>query len=218
MGLSVKICGVTSSNIIATAVKGKAKFIGFIFYPPSPRSINPDQAAVLAAPYKSKISTVGVFVNPDNYLLDNVFAHIKLDFVQLHGDESINRVLEIKVRTGASIIKAITLSNANDLAKVKEYKLLADWILFDAKPPLNVNNALPGGNALPFDWKLLTKKSDPGVGLPWFLSGGLNVDNLYDAVSISGAQAVDVSSGVESSYGKKDPVLVREFLKLSAGF
>ena len=103
------------------------------------------------------------------------------------------------------------------LAKVKQYRLLADWILFDAKPSPNDKDALPGGNALSFDWKLLTKKYDPGFGLPWLLSGGLNIDNLYDAVSISGARAVDVSSGVESSYGKKDPILVKEFLKLSAG-
>ena len=215
MGLSVKICGVTNSNIMDSAVQGNARFVGFVFYPPSPRSINPDQAAKLAAPFKSKISTVGVFVNPGNELLDNVFTHIKLDFVQLHGEESITRALEIKVRTGAGIIKAITLSNASDLAKAKKYSLLADWILFDAKPPENDKAALPGGNALSFDWSLLTKKSDPGDGLPWLLSGGLNIDNLYDAVSISGAQAVDVSSGVESSYGEKDPALVREFLKLS---
>ena len=154
--------------------------------------------------------------NVDN-LGHAIYANIGLDFVQLHGEESINRTLEIKVRTGASIIKAITLSNMSDLAKVKQYRLLADWILFDAKPSPNDKDALPGGNALSFDWKLLTKKYDPGFGLPWLLSGGLNIDNLYDAVSISGARAVDVSSGVESSYGKKDPILVKEFLKLSAG-
>ncbi|MEE2746546.1 MAG: phosphoribosylanthranilate isomerase [Pseudomonadota bacterium] len=216
MGLSVKICGVTNSNIISSAVEGKAKFVGFIFYPPSPRCINPDYAAMLAAPFKRKIYTVGVFVNPKNDLLDKVFNHIKLDFVQLHGEESVNRTLEIKVRTGAGIIKAIPLSNASDLEKVKEYRLLVDWILFDAKPPKNNISPLPGGNAVSFDWKLLSKGSDLGAGVPWFLSGGLNIDNLSDAVSISRAQAVDVSSGVELSYGKKDPELVREFLKLSA--
>lgn len=217
MGLIVKICGVTNSKIIASAVKGNAQFVGFVFYPPSPRSINPDHAATLAAPFKSKILTVGVFVNPENELLDRVFTNIKLDYVQLHGQESIARALEIKVRTGAGIIKAINLSKANDLGRVKEYTRVADWMLFDAKPPKNDKDALPGGNALSFDWKLLTEAPDPGSGLPWLLSGGLNIENLYDAVSISGAQAVDVSSGVESSYGEKDPILVREFLELSAG-
>ena len=163
------------------------------------------------------ISRVGVFVDPDDDLLDSVMASLELDFVQLHGSESVERAAEIKARTGAGIIKAIKLAAPGDSDTARPYHGVADWILFDAKAPKSLQGALPGGNALAFDWRMLADAPQPAAGLPWLLSGGLDIDNLAKAVRISSARAVDVSSGVESAPGKKDPELVRQFLALGAG-
>jgi phosphoribosylanthranilate isomerase len=139
-----------------------------------------------------------------------------LDFIQLHGSESTTRAAEIKARTGAGIIKAIKVAVPDDIAAAREYRAVADWILFDAKAPKSLAGALPGGNALAFDWRMLADALQPAAGLPWLLSGGLDIDNLAKAVRISGACAVDISSGVETAPGKKDPELVRQFLALCA--
>ena len=215
-GLSTKICGLSDSAAVAAAVDGGARFIGLVFYPPSPRSVSPKRAGELAQTVPADISRVGVFVDPDDELLDSVFASLRLDFVQLHGSESPARAAEVKARTGAGIIKAIKLAAPVDLAAAASYCAVADWILFDAKAPQTLAGALPGGNALAFDWRMLAKQSELTGGLPWLLSGGLHIDNLAKAVRISGARSVDVSSGVESAPGKKNPELVRRFLALGA--
>ena len=215
-GLSTKICGLSDSAAVAAAVDGGARFIGLVFYPPSPRSVSPKRAGELAQTVPADISRVGVFVDPDDDLLDSVFASLRLDFVQLHGSESPARAAEVKARTGAGIIKAIKLAAPADLAAAASYCAVADWILFDAKAPQTLAGALPGGNALAFDWRMLAKQSELTGGLPWLLSGGLHIDNLAKAVRISGARSVDVSSGVESAPGKKNPELVRRFLALGA--
>ena len=215
-GLSTKICGLSDSAAVAAAVDGGARFIGLVFYPPSPRSVSPKRAGELAQTVPADISRVGVFVDPDDELLDSVFASLRLDFVQLHGSESPARAAEVKARTGAGIIKAIKLAAPADLAAAASYCAVADWILFDAKAPQTLAGALPGGNALAFDWRMLAKQSELTGGLPWLLSGGLHIDNLAKAVRISGARSVDVSSGVESAPGKKNPELVRRFLALGA--
>lgn len=215
-GLSTKICGLSDSAAVAAAVAGGARFVGFVFYPPSPRSVSPEKAAELAGAVPADVFRVGVFVDPDDDLLDSVFASLRLDFVQLHGSESPARAAEIKARTGAGIIKAIKLAAPGDVAVAEPYRAVADWILFDAKAPKTLAGALPGGNALAFDWRMLAEQAEPAGGLPWLLSGGLNIDNLAKAVRISSARSVDVSSGVESAPGKKNPELVRRFLALGA--
>ena len=217
MSLNMKICGLKDAAAVAAAVAGRARFIGFVFYPPSPRCVSAEQAAELAAPVPAEISRVGVFVDPDDALLDRVMARLNLDFIQLHGSESVDRAAEIKHRTGAGIIKAIKLAAPGDNDAARPYHAVADWILFDAKAPKSLAGALPGGNALAFDWRMLADAPQPAAGLPWLLSGGLDIDNLAKAVRISGAVAVDVSSGVEAAPGKKDPELVRQFLALGAG-
>lgn len=216
MSLSAKICGLSDKAAVAAAVAGGARFVGFVFYPPSPRSVTPEQAGELALPVPDEVSKVGVFVDPDDELLDSVMACVDLDFIQLHGNESVARAAEIKTRTGAGIIKAIKLARPGDSDAAREYHTVADWILFDAKAPKGLPRALPGGNALAFDWSMLADAPQPAAGLPWLLSGGLDIDNLAKAVRISGAHAVDVSSGVESAPGEKDPELVRRFLALCA--
>ena len=215
-GLSAKICGLSDSTAVAAAVEGGARFVGFVFYPPSPRSVLPEKAAELAQAVPADVFQVGVFVDPNDELLDSVFASLNLDFVQLHGSESAARAAEIKTRTGAGIIKAIKVAAPSDIAAAEPYYAVADWILFDAKAPKTLAGALPGGNALAFDWHMLAENAEPAGGLPWLLSGGLNIDNLAKAVRISGARSVDVSSGVESAPGRKNPELVRRFLALSA--
>ena len=216
MSLSVKICGLSDAIAVAAAVAGGARFVGFVFYPPSPRCVAPEQAGALALPVPDEISRVGVFVDPDDDLLDSVMAQLDLDFIQLHGSESVERAAEIKLRTGAGNIKAIKLAAPGDSDAATPYHTVADWILFDAKAPKSLRGALPGGNALAFDWTMLANEPQPAAGLPWLLSGGLDIDNLAKAVRISGARAVDVSSGVESAPGKKDAELVRQFLALGA--
>jgi len=187
--------------------------VGFVFYPPSPRAISAETAKALAAPLAPGIARVGVFVDPDDALLDVVFAHIALDFVQLHGSESPARAREIAARYRTGIIKAIKVANAEDRLDAAHYNGAADRILFDAKAPKG--SKLPGGNARRFDWRILGGKS-PADGLPWMLSGGLDIDNVAEAVKISGALAVDVSSGVESAPGRKDPAKISAFLKTVA--
>ena len=215
-GLSTKICGLSDSAAVAAAVDGGARFIGLVFYPPSPRSVSPEKTGELAREVPAEIFRVGVFVDPDDALLDAVFANLQLDYVQLHGSESAARAAEIKARTGAGIIKAIKVAAPGDVAAAEPYYAVAARILFDAKAPKTLEGALPGGNALAFDWRMLAEQAAPAGGLPWLLSGGLNIDNLANAVRISGARSVDVSSGVESVPGKKNPELVRRFLALSA--
>ena len=208
--------GVTPGAIGAAAVTGGARFVGFVFYPPSPRSVSPEKAGELAREVPAEIFHVGVFVDPAAALLDAVFANLQLDYVQLHGSESAARAAEITARTSAGIIKAIKVAAPGDVAAAEPYYVVADRILFDAKAPKTLEGALPGGNALAFDWRMLAEQAAPAGGLPWLLSGGLNIDNLANAVRISGARSVDVSSGVESVPGKKNPELVRRFLALSA--
>lgn len=214
MSVSAKICGLTDEAAMEAAVESGARFVGLVFFPPSPRSLAPARAAALAAQVPSHVGKVGVFVDPDDALLDEVFRAVGLDFVQLHGAESPERAEAIRVRTGAGIIKAIKVAEASDVALAEAYGNVADWILFDAKAPKGASR--PGGNALPFDWSILRDERAAAAGLPWLLSGGLDIDNVAQAVKITGARAVDVSSGVEAAPGRKDPALVRAFLEAVA--
>jgi phosphoribosylanthranilate isomerase len=210
MSVAVKICGLSTLESVAAAALGGAKFAGFVFYPPSPRNLSPEQAAPLAAGVPSGISRVGVFVDPEDELLERVLAKAPLDLIQLHGEESPERVEAIKRKFGKQAIKAIKISSEADLGEAARYFAAADWLMFDARPPKE--SARPGGNALAFDWELLRQRRWP---LPWMLSGGLNPGNLGEAMRISGATAVDVSSGVESRPGVKDTAKIREFLAVA---
>ncbi len=210
MSVAVKICGLSTLESVAAAALGGAKFAGFVFYPPSPRNLSPEQAAPLVAGVPSGISRVGVFVDPGDELLERVLAKAPLDLIQLHGEESPERVGAIKKKFGKPAIKAIKISSEADLGEAARYFAAADWLMFDARPSKDASR--PGGNALAFDWELLRRMRWP---LPWMLSGGLNPGNLGEAVRISGAKAVDVSSGVESRPGVKDTAKIREFLAVA---
>ena len=209
MSIASKICGVSDCTAIDAAVDGGAAYVGFVFFPRSPRNVTPEQAAELIALMPDDVEAVALAVDPDDALVDAVGAIAGLTMFQLHGSERPNRVKEIKTRTGRRVIKAIKVSNAADLAVADAYFDAADMLLFDAKTPADMKNALPGGNAVSFDWNILAGQDWP---LPWMLSGGLDPDNVAEAIKVSGAPAVDVSSGVESAPGIKDPDLIRAFL------
>ena len=209
MQLHVKICGVKSPEAIASAAAGRARAIGLVFYPPSPRFVGIDLAAQLARMAPTGLRIIGLFVDADDDTLANVIAQVPLDLLQLHGRESPERVAAIRGEYGLPIVKAIRVADIEDLNPIPTYEDVADWLLFDAKPPVNVAT-LPGGNGLSFDWSILAGRQ---WSLPWMLSGGLTAGNLEDAVRISGARAVDISSGVEERPGVKDPAMIRAFLE-----
>ena len=195
------------------AIAGGADFVGLVFYPPSPRALSPAEAKALAARVPARVHKVGLFVDGDDASFEAVLSEAPLDMLQLHGSESPARVREIKDRFGLPAMKAIKLAGADDLAVAEDYLEAADWLLFDAKPPADMEDALPGGNALAFDWQLLAGRDWP---LPWMLSGGLDAGNVAEAVSISGAATVEVSSGVEDGPGRKSPAKIMAFLSAVA--
>lgn len=212
MAVQVKICGLNEPEGLRAAVTGGARYVGFVFYPASPRSVAPLLAAELARMVPTGVRTVALFVDPDDEFLEAVLGSVPIDTVQLHGRETPRRVAEVKQRYGLPVMKAIKVGGPEDLELALEHAQVADRLLFDAKPPPKVA-ALPGGNGIAFDWTLLAGRSWPR---PWMLSGGLNADNLAEAVRVTGATALDVSSGVEDRPGHKDPVLIREFLARAA--
>lgn len=208
MGVAAKICGLSSEAAVAAAVEGGAAYLGFVFYPPSPRAVTPAQAARLCTAISEQIARVGLFVDADDDTIAAVLDLAPLDILQFHGKESPKRVAEAKVRFGLRVIKAVAIAAPEDVSRAVQYEEAADLLLFDAKPPRRPH-ALPGGNGLAFDWGLVAGHSWRN---PWLLSGGLTTELLPEAVRISGAPAVDVSSGVESRPGQKDPDKIRTFL------
>jgi phosphoribosylanthranilate isomerase len=212
MAVEVKVCGLTDARSLAAAVEGGARWLGFIFYPPSPRALSPRLAADLAVRAPAGCTRVGVLVDPDDALLDQILRDVPLDCLQLHGTETPARVAAIKARTGRAVIKALKVAQASDLAAIPGYAEVADLLLFDAKPPPDPA-LLPGGNGLSFDWRLLQGLE---VERPWLLSGGLSEGNLAAAVELCAARAVDVSSGVERRPGQKDPAKIKRFLEIAA--
>lgn len=212
MAVQVKICGLNHPDALAAAVGGGARYVGFVFYPRSPRFVAPAQAAELARMVPTGVRVVGLLVDPDDAVLDAVAGAVPLDLLQLHGRESPDRVAEIRSRFALPVMKAFGVSSAEDLAGVAQFDGVADRLLFDAKPPATPD-ALPGGNGVSFDWTLLAGRR---WSRPWMLSGGLTVATLAQAVAESGAGAVDVSSGVEDRPGVKSVAKVRAFLALAA--
>ncbi len=207
MSVAVKICGLSTPEGVAAAARHGARFVGFVFYPPSRRNVTPALAGALSALTPSGITKVGLFVDADDDTLAAALAGAPLDLLQFHGDESPQRVAAVKRRFGKPVMKAIPVAAEADLAAAQRYFGVADRLLFDAKPPKDA--ALPGGNGLIFDWELLGGRRWP---LPWMLSGGLTADNLGEAVRLTHASMLDVSSGVEREPGIKDPEKIAAFL------
>jgi phosphoribosylanthranilate isomerase len=194
---------------MTAAVEGGAAFVGLVFYPPSPRAVTPAQAAPLAALVPEGIIKTGLLVDADDATIDAILKDVPLDLLQLHGAESPERVAAVRARFGLQVMKVVKLRQPGDLAAVEPFLAVADRLLFDAKPPAEMENALPGGNAVAFDWTLLAGTTWP---LPWMLAGGLTPENVARAVAVSGALAVDVSSGVEDAPGRKSLSKIRAFL------
>jgi phosphoribosylanthranilate isomerase len=208
MSVAAKICGICGEEAVTAAVTEGAAYLGFVFYSPSPRAVTPGRAAQLCAAIPVGIERVGLFVDADDLLLETALAAASLDILQFHGDETPERVVEVQHRFGRRIMKAVAISGTEDVLDAARYEDVADLLLFDAKPPSRPD-ALPGGNGLAFDWRLIADRS---WRCPWMLSGGLTAELLPHAVRISGARMVDVSSGVESRPGVKDPEKIRAFL------
>ncbi|UAK23900.1 phosphoribosylanthranilate isomerase [Sphingomonas nostoxanthinifaciens] len=203
-----KICGLSTADAIDAAIGGGAAWVGFVFFPKSPRDVNADAVAGLTARVPAHIGRVGVFVDPDDALVAEA-ARAGLTALQLHGDESPERLAALR-RHGLELWKAIPVRTRADLDAAKRYQGVADRILYDAKTP---PGTLPGGMGMRFDWRLLDGFDHP---LPWLLSGGLDAGNLSEAVGITGARAIDVSSGVERAPGVKDVDKVSAFLQAAA--
>lgn len=202
----IKICGLKTPEAVERALKRGATHIGFIFFEKSPRYIEPDQAGKLAEVARGKAKIVAVTVDSTNDYLDEIIALLRPDMLQLHGSESPERVLTIKAMYGLPVIKALSVRDAGDLKRVEAYLGIADRFLLDAKPPKGSD--LPGGNGVSFDWSLLAWLDD---GVDYMLSGGLNKDNIGEALAITRARAIDTSSGVERAPGVKSVEMIDEF-------
>ena len=207
MAVDVKICGLRDPPAVAAAVDGGARFVGFVFFPRSPRNVEASECARLAQGVPEGVAKVGLVVDADDDAIRAILTQAPLDMLQLHGSESPARVLEVRARFRLPVIKVIDVASSGDLARAHAYEDAADRLLFDARAPAGADR--PGGNAQPLDWGLLA-----GVTwrLPWLLAGGLSAETLAEAVRVTGAGALDVSSGVEDRPGVKNPGKIREFL------
>jgi phosphoribosylanthranilate isomerase len=212
MPIEVKICGVNSAEALGWAASAGADFVGFVFFPPSPRAVTPAQAGAISASLAGGPQRVGLFVDPDDATLAATLAEAPLDIIQLHGDETPERVAAVRARFGLPVMKALGIATEADLAAIAGHARVADRLLLDAKPPPGA--ALPGGNAAPFEWRLARLAPIP---VPWLLAGGLTPGNLAEAIAASGAPGVDVSSGVERARGVKDEGLIRAFVRAARG-
>jgi phosphoribosylanthranilate isomerase len=203
MSGSVKICGIRTAEAIDAAARAGATHVGFVFYAKSPRTISASEAGSLAARAPG-LRSVALTVDANDETLHEISAGLHPQMWQLHGDETPERVSAIRNTFRVPVMKAIAIETAADIARARTYEHVADWLLFDAKP-----GALPGGNGLAFDWKLIAGEK---WTKPWMLSGGLNLDNVAKAIRTTRTHAVDVSSGVEKSRGEKDPQSIERFV------
>ena len=208
MSLDVKICGLRTPEAVDAALAGGATHVGFIYFPKSPRNVTPDEAARLLAPVRGAVKAVAVTVDAEDAQLDEIVAVMKPDMLQLHGKESPERVLALKARYRLPVIKALSVSEAADLERLRPYLGTADRFLLDAKPP--AGSELPGGNGVAFDWSILQKLEK---GTDYLLSGGLTPANVGEALRQASPAGLDVSSGVESAPGVKDVGLIEAFFR-----
>lgn len=205
MPVEAKICGLSTPETVDAAVRFGARYVGFVTFPKSPRHISTNAMRTLGARVPKEVTRVGLFVDPDDALLDEKLATGALDLLQLHGRETPERVAAIRRRTGKPVMKAIQVTAAGDVEQgIKAYEGVVDRLMFDA-----AEGTLPGGNGEPFDWTILSGRK---VAVPWFLAGGLTPENVAEAVRVTGARAVDVSSGVEETRGVKSIERIRAFL------
>lgn len=204
---AVKICGISTPETLQTACAAGARFIGFVFYPASPRHLDFDIAWNLARGVPTGVRSIGLFVDPTDEQLEHILTGIQLDMIQLHGNETPGRIAEIKAQYNMPVMKAIRVANERDLDNLDGFEAAADWLLFDAKPE---DADLPGGTGESFDWTILKNRS---FKKPWMLGGGLDEKNVLEALKILSPDAVDVSSGVESERGIKDVSKIKSFIE-----
>jgi len=202
----VKICGLRTASDVSAAAEAGAAYVGFVFFPKSARNVSIGEARSMAVSAPAGIAKVALVVDPDDALLDALLEQVPIDMLQLHGDETPSRVAEVRARYGLPVMKAVGIADETDLPALSDYMQVADQILVDAKPPQHAD--LPGGNGLAFDWRLVAGRRWP---VPWMLAGGLDAGNVADAISLTGARQVDVSSGVERAPGDKDTDKITAF-------
>jgi len=212
MSVIVKICGLKTPDAVDVALDSGADLIGFNFFPRTPRFIKTTDAAALCERAGTRAERVGLFVDPDDDVIGSVLNEVSLDIIQLHGAESPKRVSEVKTRFGLPVMKVCAIEDEDDVIIARAYEDVADRLLFDAKPPKGADR--PGGNAVPFDWNVMAKET---WDCPWLLAGGLTPENVAEAISVTGAPGVDVSSGVEDAPGKKSPEKIMAFLRAAKG-
>jgi phosphoribosylanthranilate isomerase len=203
----VKICGLRTPADVSAVARAGAAYAGFVFFPKSPRNVTLPEARLAAMAAPPGLAKVALTVDADDAALDAIVAAVPLDMLQLQGRESPDRVAEVRARYGLPVIKAIGLADEGDLSAIFAFSSVADQLLIDAKPPGGAD--LPGGNGLAFDWRLLAGRR---WLRPWMLAGGLTAENVAEAVRLTGARQVDVSSGVESGPGVKDPGKIAAFV------
>lgn len=208
--MKIKICGLTTAASVEHAAAAGAAYLGFNFYPPSPRALELDAARSLVLAVPAGVAKVALVVDAGDAFLDRLMAEVPVDMLQLHGHETPERVTEIRTRTGLPILKVIGVRDAEDVAQIGQYESVADQLLIDAKPPREGAGILPGGNGLTFDWRLIAGRR---WALPWMLAGGLTADNVAAAIRLTGVEQVDVSSGVESAPGVKDLDKISAFIQ-----
>jgi len=208
--LNVKICGLNNKETIEVAVKAGASHLGFIFYPPSPRSLTPKEAGYITSTTPSHIKRVAVIVDARDDLINDIIQNLSPHILQLHGSETTSRIQEIKEKFKLPIMKAIKVANSDDIKSSEQYQDNSDFLLFDAKSPMTSKNALPGGNGISFDWALLKSVK---IGKPWFLSGGIHIGNVQEAIKTTGNRSIDISSGVEDQPGVKSCEKIDMFMK-----
>ena len=205
--IRVKICGLTRPEDLAATAASGAAYAGFVFFPKSPRHLTLPQARALALSAPEGLAKVALTVDADDAALDALLAEVPIDMLQLHGHETPERVASVRARYGLPVMKAVGVAGPEDLPALEAHARAADQILVDAKPPKGA--ALPGGNGLAFDWRLIAGRRWP---VPWMLAGGLTPDNVAEAIRMTGARQVDVSSGVEAAPGRKDPAKIADFI------
>jgi phosphoribosylanthranilate isomerase len=210
MSVDIKICGLSQPDMLDAALDAGAAYVGLVFYEPSPRNVTIAQAHALAEQARGRATIVALTVDAPDALLRDISRQVRPDFLQAHGSETPDRVREMTKLTGLPVIKAIKVRDSHDVGQARDYAGVAAMVLFDARAPEALADALPGGNGIPFDWTLL--KGENG-GTRFMLSGGLDCSNIAEAIRITGAPIVDVSSGVERAPGVKDAELIRKFIE-----
>lgn len=208
MSLLVKICGLSTRETLETALDAGADMVGFVFFPPSPRHLSLQLGRELGRQVKLRALKVALTVDADDAMLDNIMDALSPDILQLHGKESVARLRDIKQKFGRPVMKALPVETSADLAVLPGYAAVADRILFDARPPKDATR--PGGLGAAFDWRLLEKLD---LDVPYMVSGGLHAGNVAEALRLTRAGGVDVSSGIESAPGVKDPELIKAFIR-----